>query len=168
MIKLSSHLLILALAGTLMLSACSDTEQTTANTAPQAFNESDECHVCGMIIDRFPGPKGQGMAGQKQTITRKFCSTRDLFSWYFQPDIRPNVTQMYVHDMGRSDWTHPDDRHLMDAKSATYVIGSAKKGAMGPTLAAFADPADANAFAEQHGGSVVKFSELTLDIIHSN
>lgn len=151
----------------LTLTACSESDSAgSPHHSPQSFTKSDECHVCGMMVSRFSGPKGQAFEGQMPT-SRKFCSTRDLLSWYFQPEIKPNVAQLFVHDMSRSDWNQPDDRHLIDAKLANYVIGSTKNGAMGPTLASFSERTDAETFSKQFGGSVFEFNELSLEVINS-
>ena len=40
----------------LLLAACDNPVQATYSDTASAFHPSDECHVCGMIIDGFPGP----------------------------------------------------------------------------------------------------------------
>ncbi len=160
---LSHRLFAPLLLLTILLAGCKDDD--TAVLAPVAFEAEDECHVCGMATLGFPGPKGEAFEGRKN-IVRKFCSTRDLVSWYLQPENQPNTGQMYVHDMARSDWNHPDDSHLIDARSAIYVVGSSQKGAMGPTLASFATAATAEHFANQFGGKLFAFDELTLEIVN--
>lgn len=145
----------------LSLTACQQ-EELTANHPPVPFESGDECHLCGMAILGFPGPKGAAYAGRPASIV-KFCSTRDLISWYLQPENRPNTHSIYVHDMARTDWQHPDDRHLIDARRAWYVVGSRQGGAMGPTLASFAHKEDAKTFAKQQDGEVLSFNELSLE-----
>ena len=54
--------------------------------------------------------------------------------------------EIYVQDMARADWERPRG-HWIDATAAFYVKGSRKHGSMGPTLASFAQEADARAFA---------------------
>ena len=137
-------------------------QEETAPMHPQPFVSGDECHLCGMAITGFPGPKGQAFTGRPLSVV-KFCSTRDLISWYLQPENHPNTKALFVHDMARSDWQHPDDRHLIDARSAWYVVGSNQTGAMGPTLASFAQQKDAETFANQKDGEVISFYELRLD-----
>lgn len=36
--------------------------------------------------------------------------------------------------MAETQWDHPEDTHLIDARKAWYVMGSNLMGAMGPTL----------------------------------
>jgi len=55
-------------AGTLLamllafgLAGCGEKEEVQQSLEPVAFHDTDECHVCGMIISDFPGPKGQAV-----------------------------------------------------------------------------------------------------------
>src|SRR5690606_8119875 len=96
----------------------------------------DECEVCGMLIDGFPGPKGQAFIRQR-SAPLKFCSTVDLWSWMLQPEIEGVLEAAYVHDMTAVDWERPDDDRYVDARAAWYVAGHSQRGAMGPTLASF-------------------------------
>lgn len=153
--------LLVALAA-FALTACSGSEeQATAKAAPVNFATGDECHVCGMVITNFPGPKGQAITEKDQHV-RKFCSTRDMFAWALQPENVNRNHTLYVHDMAETEWASPDDTALIDARDAFYVVGSSRKGAMGPTLASFASQADADYFANSHGGEVLAFSEVTM------
>lgn len=158
---------LLAALAAITLTACSGTdEQTTAKPDPVHFESGDECHVCGMIIEGFPGPKGEAITEKGQHV-RKFCSTRDMFAWVLQPEnIKRNHT-LYVHDMARAPWESPDDTALVDARKAFYVVGSSRKGAMGPTLASFARQAEADSFASEYGGEVLAFSEITMDHLNT-
>lgn len=158
---------IVSIFSLFILAACSSEEATEqTNNVPVAIESGDECHLCGMVITEFPGPKGELFEGRKNHI-RKFCSTRDLMSWYLQPENKPNSKEIYVHDMSRSDWNSPSDDHMINAKSAWYVVGSAKKGAMGPTLATFAQKDAAEKFAAQHGGSLLEFEDITMEILNT-
>ncbi|RMF16962.1 MAG: hypothetical protein D6758_07075 [Gammaproteobacteria bacterium] len=149
------------------LVACGETgpAQGSAALPPQPITDADECHLCGMAIQNFPGPKGEVASRQGQI--HKFCSTRDLLAWMLQPENRNQVAAFYVHDMARSDWQHPDDRHMIDGRNAWYVTGSSMKGAMGPTLASFSEEAAARAFAQQHGGHVIRFDAITLETLNT-
>nr|WP_092013415.1 nitrous oxide reductase accessory protein NosL [Marinobacter daqiaonensis] len=148
---------------TSILVACSGSEETAqARPDPVHFESGDECHVCGMAITRFPGPKGQAISGEESQV-RKFCSTRDMFSWAMQPENINRDYTLYVHDMAQTDWEHPDDTALIDAREAWFVVGSERTGAMGPTLASFAAQSDAETFAGQYGGEVVPFDGITME-----
>ncbi|NMP31647.1 nitrous oxide reductase accessory protein NosL [Thalassotalea sp. M1531] len=129
-----------------------------------AFESADECHLCGMIIEGFAGPKGAATS-KTDTHVRKFCSTRDLFSYYLDPENKRNVKTLLVHDMGTVPWETPDDELMINAEAAWYVVGSSQKGAMGSTLATFGDKGIAQTFAEQFGGEVLSFEQITFDHI---
>ncbi|MEH6442738.1 MAG: nitrous oxide reductase accessory protein NosL [Oceanospirillaceae bacterium] len=147
-----------------LLMACNDNEQTAMVQRAVAIENSDECHLCGMIITNFPGPKGQlyskGIEGNL-----KFCSTRDMFAFIVDPENQHNIQQVFVHDMAITPWDHPDEETYIDAKEAFYVIGHNKKGAMGPTLASFAKRSDAEAFRALEGGKIFTFAEIDLAIL---
>ncbi|MBN7770879.1 nitrous oxide reductase accessory protein NosL [Marinobacter daepoensis] len=149
------------------LAGCSeDAPQRAERPAPVHFESGDECHVCGMAITHFPGPKGQAFTEREQDI-RKFCSTKDMFAWFLQPENENRDHTLYVHNMAETHWEHPDDTHLIDARKAFYVVGSSLNGAMGPTLASFATETDAVDFAADHGGEVLSFSDITLEHLNS-
>ncbi|WP_347330358.1 nitrous oxide reductase accessory protein NosL [Marinimicrobium locisalis] len=148
---------LIGVAIVLGLAACGKAEQELGALEPVAFHASDECHVCGMVITRFPGPKGQAVAPTK---TRKFCSTAEMLGWWLQPENQNLGAKLYVHDMGRSDWNSPDDEHLIDATSAWYVAGTGLKGAMGVVLATFSEEQAARALADEHNGRVLRFEQI--------
>jgi copper chaperone NosL len=129
-----------------------------------AFEYADECHLCGMVITRFPGSKGQLYEQEVKTV-RKFCSTRDMFSYYLQPENSHRATNIYVHNMAEVPWEKPDDSHLIDARKAWYVINHTLMGAMGPTLAAFETETSAQDFVKVNRGSIIVFSDITLDML---
>ncbi len=157
--------LSLVLLATLLVSGCGE-EQSPTQAAQQAaiIESGDECHLCGMIISRFPGPKGQLFErGQQRSL--KFCSTRDLFAYLLDPEHQHHIQSVFVHDMAVSPWDHPDDKTYIDGRTAWYVIGSLRKGAMGPTLASFANEEDAAAFAKAYGGQLYRFEQLNLTLL---
>lgn len=150
--------LVLAMLFGLFLVSCGDKEATPVSYDPVAFHADDECHVCGMIVMDFPGPKGQAV---ERNGVRKFCSTAEMFSWWLQPENTLLQARLYVHDMGRSHWDTPDDEHLIDAKQAWYVAGTSLQGAMGASLASFADRQAAEELAAEHAGAqVMSFDQI--------
>jgi len=149
--------LLLALLLGLGLASCGEGDQAATNLGPVAFHPSDECHVCGMVISEFPGPKGEAVA---RDGVKKFCSTAELFGWWLQPENRRLELQLYVHDMGKSAWDKPDDHYLIDARKAWYVVGTPLQGSMGASLASFADEPAARRLAEQYGGRVLRFEQI--------
>ena len=119
----------------LLLTACDKEQASSFSDAPVAFHPNDECHVCGMVINEFPGPKGQVV---ERGAVKKFCSTAEMLGWWLQPENHHDDAKLYVHDMGRSPWDSPNDMHLIDARSAFYVIG---RLAVGSILIAITTPA---------------------------
>lgn len=149
------------------LAGCSgEAEKVVEKPAPVHFESADECHVCGMAITRFPGPKGEVITEKEQAV-HKFCSTRDMFAWALQPENVVRKHTLYVHDMGQTEWASPDDAALVDAHDAFYVVGSERKGAMGKTLASFAEESAAHDFVIEHGGEVLQYGEITLEQLNT-
>lgn len=158
---LTAALMAITLAG------CSNGEQqAVAKPDPVHFDSGDECHVCGMVITNFPGPKGQAFT-ERQQHTRKFCSTKDMFAWFLQPENENRDHTLYVHNMAETHWDHPDDTHLIDAREAWYVVGSERTGGMGPTLASFETESEATDFAAEYGGQVIGFADITLEHLNA-
>ena len=162
--KLLSTVLFAAIIG---LSACSqETEQQRMLHQAVAIETSDECHLCGMLISNFAGPKGElfrkGITQADGNVVKKFCSTRDLLSYYLDPENKRNVTSILVHDMSKMPWGSLNDQHFIDARTAWFVINSSKKGAMGKTLASFSRKQDAQAFAVEFGGETLDFNAINL------
>jgi copper chaperone NosL len=150
------------------LMACSDQNDQKQMLHNAVVMESgDECHVCGMLITRFDGPKGEIFRKETGDQAFKFCSTRDMFSYYLDPENKRNVSTILVHDMSKMPWGSDsiDDKYFIDAKTAWYVTGSEKTGAMGATLASFSQQNDAQAFAKEFGGKVLSFADIDFDAL---
>ena len=158
------RLLLLVLPFSLLSGCGEEDEQSAMVRQVVAIESADECHLCGMIISNFPGPKGQ-LYARGSSGNMKFCSTRDMFAFIVDPENQHNIQQAFVHDMAVTPWDHPEEDTYIDAKQAFYVIGHGQKGAMGPTLASFAKQADAEAFAAAEGGRVLRFEEITLEVL---
>ncbi|MGF1748088.1 nitrous oxide reductase accessory protein NosL [Vibrio cionasavignyae] len=146
----------------LLLFGCGESEQQQVIRQAQAIESADECHLCGMVITNYPGPKGQAYQKGSDTTVR-FCSTKDMFSYILQPDNQRQIEQIFVHDMSKTPWQKPEDEYFIDGKTAWYVIGSNQTGAMGKTLASFSKESDAKAFSTEFGGEVYRFDDITLD-----
>lgn len=146
------------------LSACNQAPEEQVTRDPVAFESGDECHVCGMLVMEFPGPKGQAI-DNKSGAVRKFCSTRDMLSWWLEPENHNQRATLYVHDMANTEWQHPDDRHLINAQDAFYVIGTPLPGAMGPTLASYGSREAAEKVAQEYEGQVLTLEEITPEVL---
>ena len=165
--KLLALIVALSIVVTAVISCSDNTEQQQVIHQAVAMETSDECHLCGMLITRFDGPKGEVFRKEAGEQVFKFCSTRDMFSYYLDPENKRNVAQMLVHDMSKMPWgsNSIDDKYFIDAKAAWYVAGSEKTGAMGPTLASFSQQKDAQTFAKEFGGQVLNFKDINFDTL---
>jgi len=164
--KKNITLLLSVIILSVSITACSDkNEQQKVIHQAVAMESSDECHLCGMLITHFDGPKGEIFRKEQGETVFKFCSTRDMFSYYLDPENKRNVSQMLVHDMSKMPWgsNSINDKYFIDAKNAWYVVNSEKTGAMGKTLASFSLSNDAQAFATEFGGKVLSFQDVNQD-----
>lgn len=150
------------LAAALALTACSKDTAPSA-TGPGEFTASTACVLDGMLLAEHPGPKAQivyaGAAGPEF-----FCDTVEMFNVYLQPEqVRP-VQGIFVQDMAKADWDEPRGQWV-DARSAFYVVGSKRRGSMGPTIASFATREAATGFAGEYGGAVHAFDEVKPEMV---
>ncbi len=128
---------------------------------PQEIAAGTACTLDGMLLGDYPGPKAQ--IHYTEGSPEFFCDTVEMFSILLRPESQRHIRAVYTQDMGQTDWKQPRD-HWIDARTAHYVQGSALKGSMGPTFAAFARREDAEAFARKHGGKVLRFDEVTPEM----
>ena len=165
--KSLAFITVLVVAVTSLMSCSDNAEQQQMLHKAVAMESADECHLCGMLITRFDGPKGEIFRKETGEQVFKFCSTRDMFSYYLDPENKRNVAQMLVHDMSKMPWGSDsiNDKYFIDAKTAWYVTGSEKTGAMGETLASFSQQSDAQAFAKEFGGKVISFADISYDAL---
>ncbi|HTN67364.1 MAG TPA: nitrous oxide reductase accessory protein NosL [Burkholderiaceae bacterium] len=144
-----------------LLAACS--QQLSKVSALEA-EDGTACALDGMLLKDYPGPKAQMHYAEGEPDF--YCDLMDLFSMLLAPEQKRTVAAVFVQDMGKAEWEHPSGNWI-DAKSALYVAGSSKTGAMGATLASFANRADAEAFAAKEGGKVVRFEQVTLEMVQA-
>ncbi|MGS0682175.1 nitrous oxide reductase accessory protein NosL [Shewanella sp. 125m-7] len=146
------------------LSACSESSADAKQYTAEAIHEHDRCHLCGMMITKYPGPKGQ-VHLKGQTVVPKFCSTRDMFNFALQPENKRQIEALFVHDVGATDWEHPTDDAFIDGKTAWYVYGTSKKAVMGPAVASFKNQDDAVKFAQEFGGAVLPYEKIDIELL---
>lgn len=162
--------LTLRAAGLMALGAvgCTPDTQDAGPRLPLEISRSDFCHVCGMTILEYPGPKGQ-VHEHRRERPLMFCSTSDLFAYLLQPEAAARVREIYVQDMSGRDWQEPGPgpEGFVDAREAWYVSGQSRMGAMGPTLASFSSEGAAEAFAIGYGGRLLRFQEIDLAVLRN-
>ena len=153
----SRHAASLILA--VLLSACA---QPAGALDPLEPTADTHCQLDGMALADYPGPKGQIRYADGDTAY--FCDTLELLSIVISPEQVRAMAGAYTQDMAKADWDSPHG-HWIDVTKAFYVRGSRRNGSMGPTLASFAQRADAETFAHQYGGQVVAFAQITPEMV---
>jgi copper chaperone NosL len=148
-----------AIAAMLLLAACS---QAIKQAGAQEPGADTACALDGMVLQDFPGPKGQIQYGEGKPDF--YCDLMELFAVVLAPEHKRGIAGLFVQDMGKADWAHPQG-HWIAAKGASYVVGSRKTGSMGPALGSFANALDAAAFAKTEGGKVVPFEQVTAAML---
>ena len=161
---MTTNKLITLLLITFLLLGCDITTPVETHVDPVAFESTDECHVCGMVILRQAGPKGQAFE-TRNNLMRRFCSTMEMMVWALQPENQANVSSIYVHDMASTPWDKPSDEYLIMADGAFYVLGSDLSASMGASLASFYSKAAAISFTEKHGGEIFPYESLSLNLL---
>ncbi len=150
-----------ALLFALALTACQ--EDVAQNTDPVALTPETVGHFCQMNLLEHEGPKGQVHLDGLPGAPLFFSQVSDLVTYLRLPEQSNTVLAIYVSDMGASGvtWEQPGATNWIDARTATYVVGSDATGGMGaPELVPFADPAKASAFAALHGGSLMDLQSI--------
>lgn len=156
---IARRMLLLSAAAVLVAAGCGRPEPVPV--AVEATRDT-ACALDGMLLMDYPGPKAQ--IHYDQGPPDFFCDTVEMFSVYLRPEQMKRVLALYTQDMGRASWDEPRG-HWIDAKGAFYVLGSSRRGSMGPTLGAFAREEDARAFSRQYGGKVLRFGEVTPGMV---
>lgn len=120
-----------------------------ATGEPELIQKGDEkayCSICGMSLKQFY-KTSHGVILKDGTM-KQYCSIRCLASDY--PSIESSISKIMVTDV--------KSEKLIDVKSAFYVVGSKVPGTMSMvSKLAFANEADAKAFAAENGGDVMGF-----------
>jgi copper chaperone NosL len=158
--------LFAALACALVLSGCKDDKTAEAPPPAQEMTASAIGRYCGMNVVEHPGPKGQIiLASQKEAVW--FSSARDAISFTLLPEEPKDIRAIYVSDMAKAPkWEEPGATNWVDARQASFVIGSRMKGGMGGEEAVpFSDKAVAEKFAVENGGRVVAFADVPKDYV---
>jgi len=152
-----------ALPAAALLSACGEAADQAQSLAPVEIDRTTSCELDGMLLADYPGPKAQiHYAGQDRPAF--FCDMMELFNTLLAGEQVRAVRAAYVQDMGQASWDAPQG-HWIDAKTAFYVLGSKRHGSMGPTIASFAQQADAAKFSAEYSGKVLRFADIKPDMV---
>ena len=148
----------------MMLGGCGD-EASQKTYLPVPFEKHDRCHLCGMVIAHYEGPKAEVIIKGAEDTPLKFCAGRDAFTYALQPENKRRLLAFYIHDLAKTDWETPDDKYLIAADQAMYVYGHRREGVMGDEPAAFSDKAAAEAFIKEWGGKIYQYKDITLELL---
>ncbi len=151
------------LAGVALLVLISACSKEVATALPQEIGSDTACSLDGMVLADYPGPKAQVLYAEGAPDF--YCDLMELFATLLAPEQKRQIAGMFVQDMGQAAWEHPSG-HWIDAKTALYVVGSKKTGSMGPTFGSFANMQDAESFAKKEGGKILRFEQITLEMVN--
>lgn len=158
---------LLALAAAVVLLAgCGRGDGTAEAPSPRELTDRSVSQFCGMSLTEMAGPKGQiFIRGLPDPYW--FGSVRDMFAFVFLPEMPKAITAIYVSDMARAkNWDQPEAGTWIDARKASYVIGSRRRSGMGASEAIpFGDAAAARRFADLNGGRIVSFDGVPRDYV---
>ncbi len=150
---------LILLAALLALTACKDEDRAAI---PQPAPMTDEAlgFYCQMTLGEHDGPKGQvHLKGALAPLF--FAQVRDAIAYQRMPEQSEEIVAIYVSDMSRApSWQDPGENWVL-AEEAFYVLGSDATGGMGAQeIVPFSLRADAEAFAAEHGGQVVRLADI--------
>ena len=151
-----------ALLFALALAACQ--EDAAQNTDPLPLTPETIGYFCQMNLLEHEGPKGQVHLEGLPGTPRFFSQVSDTVAYLRMQEQSHPILAIYVSDMGApgATWADPGEMNWIDATSAHFVVGAAVEGGMGaPELVPFADPTAAQAYADEHGGSVMGIDAIT-------
>lgn len=149
----------------LLAAGCDDNDKTAAEAPPpMALTREAIGHFCGMALVEHPGPKGQILLrGAQRPVW--FTSVRDTVAFTYLDEESKAISAIYVSDMGKApDWDRPGPDNWVEGRRAWFVLGSDRRGGMGAEEAVpFSDHTVAERFAAEHGGRVLRMSDLPRD-----
>jgi copper chaperone NosL len=130
----------------LLLAGCGQAANT--DEPPKIVYGQDICDRCGMIINEEAFAAAYWTKGGEE---RRFDDIGGMMAYIVEE--AEDVASYWVHDYADGEWIR--------AEEATFVLDQNLKTPMGFGIAAFADPAQAQALAAgQEGVEVLSFAEL--------
>lgn len=151
--------------------------------APVALTSGQSCDVCGMVVQKHPGPNGEvyfrNHAPAGHDNPARFDSLKQCLFPYLWKKQQLGWTEavVYVTDYSSVDYTvnteggrsflssHPEADAFAQASDLYYAVDSDVEGAMGYDFVPFSNESDANAFAEKWGGQVVRYGDIDETLV---
>ena len=131
-----------------------------AAAEPRPPGPDDRCAVCGMFVEKYkPWVATIVFADGAQVF---FVGPKDLFRYLLDPEKFKvgdrTISEVYVTDYYRV--------RFIDAKAASFVVGSDVMGPMGGELVPLEQRDDAETFALDHNGKeILEFDDVTMAMI---
>lgn len=168
---------VAATGGAILAGCLGDDDDGDVEPADPVDLTGRYCETCGMVIDDHYGPAGQVFYADGEPEDRDgpaaFDSLGCLLSHHEEAEAQGWVKRTtFVTDYSSVEYdlaerdgkiyvtTHVDPGAFADAQDCQFVTDSAVEGAMGEAAIPFSDGGDADAFADEHGGSVRSWSDL--------
>ena len=181
----STRRTVLGAGATLGVAALAGCTNLGGSAPPAAMSLTDgqACDVCGMVIEKHPGPDGQIFyqknAPEGHDNPARFDSLKQcLFPYLLEHEqLGWRTAAVYVTDYSSVEYTvtdeggspvissHPEAKAFAPAADLSYVVDSDVEGAMGPDFLPFSNAEDAEAFAAEYGGDVLGFDEIDEGVI---
>lgn len=131
-----------------------DPQMTPVVVTPHEHEERPSCRVCGMWIDQYI--KTAGVITYKNDDKEYTCGVACLLR---EVDEAGGISELKSAKV--TDWVSGE---LVDAETATYVLGSNVIPDMLPNYIAFAKREEAEAFVAKEGGEVIDFGVAYADV----
>ncbi len=130
-------------------------------TVPQP-GDTDKCPVCGMFV--APYPEWTATVTLRDGRVEHFDGCKCLFKYLLAPErCAPGSKPGAVTTVAVKDYYALG---MIDARGASYVVGSDVLGPMGHELIPLASLAEAQDFVADHGGRApMAFGEITLALL---
>ena len=133
---------------------------TTAAAEPRSPGPDDRCAVCGMFVEKYHNWVATIVFEDGSQVF--FDGPKDLFRYLldlekYRAQDR-TISEVFVTDYYRV--------RFIDAKTAFFVLGSDVMGPMGGELIPLEKRAEAETFAQDHGGrEILEFNDITPEKI---
>jgi len=131
-----------------------DTQQELYKSVPK----DAKCPVCGMFVAKYPKWAALMVVDGKHYY---FDGIKDMLKFYFfDGDFKYDRSK--IEKMKVSDYY---TKKAIDLKDAFLVYDSKVLGPMGREIIAFSSQDEAKNFINDHGGKLVKFSDITPKMV---
>lgn len=141
-------------------------QETNVVASPREPDSRASGYYCGMTLAEHTGSYGQLLLkGWPEPLW--FSSVRDALTYVGQDLVNENeIVGFWVNDMSAGPWAKPAPGTWIDAKTASYVVGSRKMTTMGPRdIVPFKERDKAESFTKEFGGKIVSYAQVRAVIL---